>query len=82
MILLGRTRLIGQPVNDNVDVGLAVYKGKSVIIDVFSGSSALAPGHETGSTAIVDRILFPLTSSEAGTIRCIGLNVNFSSNIH
>ncbi|OCL03722.1 hypothetical protein AOQ84DRAFT_347275 [Glonium stellatum] len=67
-------QLTGQPVDDNLDVGLAVYKGEDVVVNVFSGSSVLDPGHETGETAIIGRILSPLTANEVGTIRCIGLN--------
>ncbi|KIW82018.1 hypothetical protein Z517_05045 [Fonsecaea pedrosoi CBS 271.37] len=66
--------LIGQPQNDDVDVGIALRKGQDVPVDVFSGSSVLSPGRETGSSAIIDRVLSPLAMSEVGTIRCIGLN--------
>jgi hypothetical protein len=68
--------LIGQPEDDNVDVGVAVFKGEDVPVKVFSGASVLAPGQETGKTAVIDRILSPLTANEVGTIRCIGLNVS------
>ncbi|KAH0834393.1 hypothetical protein FOPE_03806 [Fonsecaea pedrosoi] len=68
--------LIGQPQNDDVDVGIALRKGQDVPVDVFSGSSVLSPGRETGSSAIIDRVLSPLAMSEVGTIRCIGLNVS------
>ena len=67
--------LIGQPVRDDLDVGIALRKGSEVIVDVFSGSSALSPGKRTGSTEIIDRVLSPLAANEVGTIRCIGLNV-------
>ncbi|KEF52913.1 uncharacterized protein A1O9_10819 [Exophiala aquamarina CBS 119918] len=66
--------LIGQPTDDNIDVGLALRKGQEVSVDVFSGSSVLSPGKQTGSSAIIDRVLSPLAVSEVGTIRCIGLN--------
>jgi len=48
-----------------------------VLVNVFSGSSVLAPGQDTGSTVAIDRVLSPLSSDEVGTIRCIGLNVWF-----
>lgn len=67
--------LIGQPQDDNLDVGLALRKGQEVAVDIFSGSSVLSAGQETGKSAIIDRILAPLSVSEVGTIRCIGLNV-------
>jgi len=66
--------LIGQPQDDNVDVGIALRKGQDVPVSVFSGSSVLSPGQDTGNSAIIDRVLSPLSMSEVGTIRCIGLN--------
>lgn len=67
--------LIGQPQQDDVDVGMALYQNHEVKVNVFSGRSILDPGEKTGDTAIVSRLLSPLASSEVGTIRCIGLNV-------
>ncbi|CAG7556513.1 unnamed protein product, partial [Fusarium equiseti] len=66
--------LIGQPQQDDVDVGMALYQNHEVKVYVFSGRSVLDPGQKTGDTAIVSRLLSPLASSEVGTIRCIGLN--------
>ncbi|KAK4936279.1 hypothetical protein LTR10_022807 [Elasticomyces elasticus] len=66
--------LIGQPQDDNVDVGVALKKGQDVPVSIFSGSSVLSPGQDTGKSAIIDRVLSPLAMSEVGTIRCIGLN--------
>jgi len=66
--------LIGQPEDDSIDVGVAVFRGEDVPVKVFSGASVLAPGRETGQTAVIDRILSPLAVSEVGSIRCIGLN--------
>lgn len=68
--------LIGQPTDESVDVGVAVREGKEVSVDVFSGSSVLSPGEPSGQTAVIDKVLSPLTQVEAGTIRCIGLNVS------
>lgn len=67
--------LIGQPQDDNIDVGVALRKGQDVSVDVYSGSSVLSAGQPTGTSAIIDRILSPVSQIEAGTIRCIGLNV-------
>lgn len=67
--------LIGQPEDDSVDVGLVVFRDEDVRVRVFSGVSVLAPGQETGVTAVIDRVLSPLTADEVGSIRCIGLNV-------
>ena len=68
--------LIGQPEDESVDVGLALYKGQDVKVNVFSGTSALEPGSATGKTESIDKILSPITQKEAGAIRCIGLNVS------
>lgn len=70
--------LIGQPTDENVDVGVAVRDGKEVEVDVFSGSSVLSPGSSSGQKAVIDRVLAPLTQAEVGTIRCIGLNVSWN----
>jgi hypothetical protein len=67
--------LIGQPEQDDIDIGLALRQNRQVKVHVFSGRSMLDPGQKTGNTAIVSRLLSPLASSEVGTIRCIGLNV-------
>jgi hypothetical protein len=37
----------------------------------------IAPGSKTETREVVDRVLSPVTSTEAGTIRCVGLNVSF-----
>lgn len=68
--------LIGEPVDPSLDVGLAVYQGKEVAVRPFSGSSVLNPGQVTGSTETIERILSPLSQSEVGSIRCVGLNVS------
>ncbi|KAJ4321651.1 hypothetical protein N0V84_005204 [Fusarium piperis] len=66
--------LIGQPADKDVDVGAALRKGREVAVNVWSGSSVLAPGDSTGATETIDRVLSPLAQSEVGTVRCIGLN--------
>jgi hypothetical protein len=71
----GSSVLLGQPVDENVDVGLAVREGKGIQVSVFSGSSVLDPGLKTDRIETIDRILSPLAQEEVGTIRCIGLNV-------
>lgn len=67
--------LLGQPVDDQIDVGLATYKGDEVKVKVWSGSSVLDPGSATDRTETIGTLLAPLTQAEVGTIRCIGLNV-------
>jgi hypothetical protein len=69
------TVFLGQPVNEEIDVGAAVRAGKEVQVSVFSGSSVLDPGLKTDRIETIDRILSPLAQEEVGTIRCIGLNV-------
>lgn len=68
--------LIGQPVDEDLDVGVALRKGEKVDVEVFSGSSVLDPGIVTGLTETIHRILSPLAQTEVGTIRCVGLNVS------
>lgn len=68
--------LIGEPIDPQLDVGLALYQGKEVSVRPFSGSSVLNPGQITGVTETIERILSPLVQSEVGSIRCIGLNVS------
>lgn len=70
--------LIGEPVDNQVDVGAAVRKGEDVEVTVYSGTSVLDAGSPTGNKATIGRILSPVTAQEAGTIRCIGLNVSSS----
>ncbi|KAH6631945.1 hypothetical protein F5144DRAFT_572610 [Chaetomium tenue] len=66
--------LLGEPSDSSVDVGAAVRKGEDVQVKVYSGTSVLDAGSPTGETAVIGRILAPLTQQEVGTIRCIGLN--------
>lgn len=66
--------LVGQPVDPDVDVGLAVYHRQPVLVKVFSGISVLSPGRPTEVIETVKTILSPLNTEEVGSIRCIGLN--------
>ncbi|KNG83552.1 fumarylacetoacetate hydrolase family protein [Aspergillus nomiae NRRL 13137] len=66
--------LIGEPVDAQLDVGLALYQGKEVSVRPFTGASVLNPGQKTESTEIISRVLSPLSQNEVGSIRCIGLN--------
>ncbi|KAJ5093118.1 Fumarylacetoacetase C-terminal-like protein [Penicillium angulare] len=66
--------LIGEPVDAQLDVGLAIYKGQEVSVRPFTGSSVLTPGEATTGTEVVERLLSPLAQKEVGSIRCIGLN--------
>jgi 2-keto-4-pentenoate hydratase/2-oxohepta-3-ene-1,7-dioic acid hydratase in catechol pathway len=65
---------VGQPVDPNIDVGLAVSKNEDVPVTLYSGTSVLAAGEPTPTTEIIGKLLSPLSQEEVGTIRCIGLN--------
>lgn len=69
------TILLGQPVDEELDVGVALKSGKEVLVHVFSGKSVLDAGSKTDQTESIERVLAPLAQEEVGTIRCIGLNV-------
>ena len=70
------TPVIGEPVDRDLDVGLASYSGQTIEAEVFSGDSILSPGSKTGKRETVKRILSPVTGADSGTVRCIGLNVS------
>ncbi|KAF2727220.1 hypothetical protein EJ04DRAFT_570577 [Polyplosphaeria fusca] len=65
---------IGEPVDSKMDVGVALADARQVQVQVFSGTSVLAAGSRTSSTLSIQTLLPPLSRSEIGTIRCIGLN--------
>lgn len=67
--------LLGQPIDDEVDVGIATREGQEVLVAVYSGNSVLEPGFRTSRIEAVSTLLSPLAQEEVGTIRCIGLNV-------
>ncbi|KAK9379261.1 uncharacterized protein V2V93DRAFT_382162 [Kockiozyma suomiensis] len=66
--------LVGQPLDNDLDVGAAVYAGKEVSVQVFNEASVLSPGSATGSFEVIGRLLSPLAREEVGTISCVGLN--------
>ncbi|KAF1942261.1 fumarylacetoacetate hydrolase [Clathrospora elynae] len=66
---------IGEPVDANIDVGAALASGSKVQVRAFTGSSVLSSDVEpTSNTLSISQLLPPLSKSEVGTIRCIGLN--------
>lgn len=72
----GRT-LLGEPVDSEVDVGLASFAGTPIKVNVYSGTSMIdLEAQPTGEVVEVATILCPLTEPEVGSIRCIGLNVS------
>ncbi|GES60014.1 fumarylacetoacetase, C-terminal-like protein [Aspergillus terreus] len=65
----------GEPVDADIDVGLALENKTEVSVRLVAGASALdydAPF--TGEVAVIDELLSPVSPEEAGTVRCIGLN--------
>jgi len=65
----------GEPVDPDLDVGIAMVEGKPILVKVLDASSALdSDARFTGEVKEAKRILTPLTPSEVGTIRCVGLN--------
>lgn len=67
--------LLGQPIDQEIDVGLATYRDEDVQVRVFTGSSVLDPGAATDRVETIGTLLSPLAKNEVGTIRCIGMNV-------
>ncbi|KLT39951.1 fumarylacetoacetate hydrolase, partial [Cutaneotrichosporon oleaginosum] len=67
--------LFGEPVDEALDVGLAVAKGLAVVAHVIVASCAWDPtAARTGEKAVVAQLLAPISPSECGTIRATGLN--------
>ncbi|KAG9253008.1 uncharacterized protein F5Z01DRAFT_170823 [Emericellopsis atlantica] len=64
----------GEPVDENVDVGLAVASGQEVQVRLLDRPSAVDDSQFTGETATIKTLLSPLSATEVGTVRCIGLN--------
>ncbi|KFY47381.1 hypothetical protein V494_00006 [Pseudogymnoascus sp. VKM F-4513 (FW-928)] len=65
----------GEPVDSELDVGLAMEQNEPVMVKLLSGTSALDCNTVfTGEVVRAREILTPITPIEAGTIRCIGLN--------
>ncbi|KAH8897534.1 hypothetical protein GQ53DRAFT_791945 [Thozetella sp. PMI_491] len=65
----------GEPEDPELDVGLALAAGEKVAVKILDSPSAIAEGAKfTGETKTVKKLLSPLSMSEAGTIRCVGMN--------
>ncbi|OQE25256.1 hypothetical protein PENSTE_c006G08971 [Penicillium steckii] len=65
----------GEPVDLDVDVGLAIFDKQEVVVKVVEGGSALDyEAQFTGETRVIQKLLPPVSQQEAGTVRCIGLN--------
>ncbi|KAM5361899.1 hypothetical protein ACJZ2D_012844 [Fusarium nematophilum] len=74
--------LMRQPLQNNLDISVAVREGANVTMNVFSGTSVLSPGAATSEVETIGRILSPLAQYEVGTIRCIGLNATLPMSRH
>jgi 2-keto-4-pentenoate hydratase/2-oxohepta-3-ene-1,7-dioic acid hydratase in catechol pathway len=62
-------------ITDNREVGAALALGSKVEVRTFTGSSVLTSQIEPTTTILtISRLLPPLSKSEVGTIRCVGLN--------
>ncbi|KAJ5183798.1 hypothetical protein N7492_001414 [Penicillium capsulatum] len=65
----------GEPVDADVDVGLAIADKEDVPVRVVAGGSALNYDAEfTGEVKLMEELLSPVSPRDAGTVRCIGLN--------
>ncbi|CAI7652524.1 unnamed protein product [Penicillium pancosmium] len=65
----------GEPVDFDLDVGLAIANKEEVAVRVVEGGCALdCEAQFTGETRGIRKLLPPVSQQEAGTVRCIGLN--------
>ncbi|CAG8972996.1 hypothetical protein HYALB_00007843 [Hymenoscyphus albidus] len=65
----------GEPVDPEIDVGLAILAKQEVLVKVLDTKSALdIPASFTGEVKTIKELLSPVSAQEVGTIRCIGLN--------
>jgi 2-keto-4-pentenoate hydratase/2-oxohepta-3-ene-1,7-dioic acid hydratase in catechol pathway len=65
----------GQPVDDTVDVGLALHQGRTIHATVIRASSAIDPNARlTSQVLTVSKLLSPIERSSIGAVLAIGLN--------
>ncbi|KAJ5085759.1 hypothetical protein N7532_010530 [Penicillium argentinense] len=65
----------GEPVDSEIDVGLAIANKEEILVKTVEGSSALNHTAQfNGEQKPITELLSPISQSEAGAIRCIGLN--------
>jgi len=65
---------IGQPVDPNIDVGLAAHHGKVIKAREIVGSALDPAAQVTNNILTVKALLSPLSAREVGIVRCLGLN--------
>jgi len=63
---------LGQPVDAELDVGLAFAEGKPVEVYVIEGT--LYDGKVTKEKTVIKQLLSPVSKEECSIIRCLGLN--------
>lgn len=65
---------IGQPIDPNLDVGLASHQGRPIRAHEIVGS-ALDPAAQVSNRVLtVKTLLSPLSPEQVGLVRCLGLN--------
>jgi len=67
--------LVGQPVDEDQDVGKALREDDKVEAYFYTGTSVLDYGTLTDKVESIERVLSPIIQEEVGMIRCVGLNV-------
>ncbi|KAJ3998038.1 fumarylacetoacetate hydrolase [Lentinula boryana] len=65
---------IGEPVDPNIDVGVAAHQGTLIKAHEIIGSALDPAAQVSGKILTVKYLLSPLTRSEVGFVRCLGLN--------
>ncbi|KAF9006712.1 hypothetical protein BDQ17DRAFT_1352250 [Cyathus striatus] len=65
---------IGQPVDPNVDVGLAAYERLLIKAYEITGAALDPAAQVTGNILTVQTLLSPLSNEEIKVVRCLGLN--------
>ncbi|KAJ7591481.1 fumarylacetoacetate hydrolase [Mycena floridula] len=65
---------IGQPLDPNLDVGLAAYEGKTFQAHEIIGSALDASSQVSSKVLTVKQLLAPLTREQVKFVRCLGLN--------
>ncbi|KAJ5551360.1 hypothetical protein N7535_000689 [Penicillium sp. DV-2018c] len=65
----------GEPVDADIDVGEAIAQNVKVAVKVMTSTSAMDyDASFTGEIKVIDKLLSPVSQTEAGTVRCVGLN--------
>jgi len=65
----------GEPEDEHVDIGLAISSGQHPRARLLNATSVFDETSSfSGEVKTIAKLLSPLTTTEVGTIRCIGLN--------